>query len=255
MPRRRKQLGRSVGGLCGLPGTELLLEVRWPDPRLSPGVRPAAPRRPPLPAPSEPPHAPPHPSSAVSTRLCHLLRPPSLSLSSAFSVVVLVAAAACSQGHPRPPPSSRCAPSACAPSRVQLILLLPLPLLPLVLPALLPMPLLVLLLPLLPSLLLLLLLLPLLLPPRPSAWPPKLIAFVISPPQSPRWNGIACCARKVACDYAPTTSVSFSQAMVTQLAHNDWHELLSMPRWRSARTRCCLAPGRLVCGAPLLLGA
>jgi predicted lipid-binding transport protein (Tim44 family) len=80
MPRRRKQLGRSVGGLCGLPGTELLLEVRWPDPRLSPGVRPAAPRRPPLPAPSEPPHAPPHPSSAVSTRLCHLLRPLSLSL-------------------------------------------------------------------------------------------------------------------------------------------------------------------------------
>ena len=206
---------------------------------------------PPLASPPTPHHTPLLRSQHASAIYCGL----SLSLSSAFSVVVLVAAAACSQGHPRPPPLSRCAPSACAPSRVQLILLLPLPLLPLVLPALLPMPLLVLLLPLLPSLLLLLLLLPLLLPPRPSAWPPKLIAFVISPPQSPRWNGIACCARKVACDYAPTTSVSFSQAMVTQLAHNDWHELLSMPRWRSARTRCCLAPGRLVCGAPLLLGA
>ena len=206
---------------------------------------------PPLASPPTPHHTPLLRSLHASAIYCGL----SLSLSSAFSVVVLVAAAACSQGHPRPPPLSRCAPSACAPSRVQLILLLPLPLLPLVLPALLPMPLLVLLLPLLPSLLLLLLLLPLLLPPRPSAWPPKLIAFVISPPQSPRWNGIACCARKVACDYAPTTSVSFSQAMVTQLAHNDWHELLSMPRWRSARTRCCLAPGRLVCGAPLLLGA
>ena len=83
--------------------------------------------------------------------------------------------------RPCPPPSSRCAPSACAPSRVQLILLLPLPLLPLVLPALLPMPLLVLLLPLLPSLLLLLLLLPLLLPLRPSVWPPRLITFVTSP--------------------------------------------------------------------------
>ena len=168
---------------------------------------------------------------------------------------------------PLPPPAGCCwrvrvllphqdvLPSACAPSRAQLILLLPLPLLLQMLPALLPMPLLVLLLPLLPPLWLLLLLLPLLLPPRPSAWLPRLITFVISPPQSPRWNGIACCARKVACDYAPTTSVSFSQAMVTQLAHNDWHELLSMPRWRSARTRCCLAPGRLVCGAPLLLGA
>ena len=81
MPRRRKQLGRSVGGLCGLPGTELLLEVRCGPTRGSRRV--CAPQHldaPPLPAPSEPPHAPPHPSSAVSTRLCHLLRPLSLSL-------------------------------------------------------------------------------------------------------------------------------------------------------------------------------
>ena len=91
---------------------------------------------------------------------------------------------------PLPPPAGCCwrvrvllphqdvLPSACAPSRAQLILLLPLPQLPLLLPALLPMPLLVLLLPLLPSLLLLL---PLLLPLRPSAWPPRLITFVTSP--------------------------------------------------------------------------
>ena len=74
---------------------------------------------------------------------------------------------------PLPPPAGCCwrvrvllphqdvLPSACAPSRAQLILLLSLPLLLQMLPALLPMPLLVLLLPLLPPLWLLLLLLPL----------------------------------------------------------------------------------------------
>ena len=168
---------------------------------------------------------------------------------------------------PLPPPAGCCwrvrvllphqdvLPSACAPSRAQLILLLPLPLLLQMLPALLPMPLLVLLLPLLPPLWLLLLLLPLLLPPRPSAWLPRLITFVISPPQSPRWNGIACCARKVACDYRPPPASAFpmpwSPSWLIATGTNFFpcaqmalcpHTVLSSP-W-SSRLRRAAAAGR-----------
>ena len=66
-----------MGGLCGVSGTELLLEVRWPDPRLPPGVRPAAPLRPPLPAPIEPlmhRPTPPRRSQSASATCCG--RPP-----------------------------------------------------------------------------------------------------------------------------------------------------------------------------------
>ena len=66
-----------MGGLCGVSGTELLLEVRWPDPRLPPGVRPAAPLRPPLPAPIEPlMHRPTPPRRSQSASVTCFGRPP-----------------------------------------------------------------------------------------------------------------------------------------------------------------------------------
>ena len=82
MPRRRKQLGRSVGGLCGLPGTELLLEVRCGPTRGSRRV--CAPQHldaPPLPAPSEPPPRPTTPLfCGLYTPLPSTAAPLSLSL-------------------------------------------------------------------------------------------------------------------------------------------------------------------------------